>query len=161
VAPKGFRQVHLQIESGDEILWISDDNAGRLRSLKDVFEMVWATGWGHHANRVMGPLHQLDELPVVELEFSDEPTWKLPSIKAYVGDHRPFAWIDDDFRDDAWAWAERRPGPTLLAECEPHVGLTDDIVHRCLEFARRCPPNSRTSARKGHSLNGSQGVWPP
>src|ERR671923_610599 len=68
VGPDGYRQVSLPEGLHEETLWISDANAERLRRLEDVYDLVWATGWGHYANRVIGPLHQLQELPVVELE---------------------------------------------------------------------------------------------
>ncbi|MGH2819708.1 MAG: hypothetical protein ACRDJ5_03540, partial [Actinomycetota bacterium] len=103
---------------------------------------VWATGWGQYANRVIGPLHQMRELPVIELEFTGETTWKLPSVSAYVGDEQPVVWVDDDLGEDAELWARRRAAPTLLMRCEPHLGLTDDAVEACLEFAARAaaPP---------------------
>jgi hypothetical protein len=136
IGPHGYRMVELAEDALEGSLWISDDNAARLRRLAGDFDIVWATGWGHHANRVIGPLHQLDELPVIELEFSGEPTWKLPSVGAYVGDERAVAWIDDDLGEDATRWAAARSGPTLLVRCEPHLGLSDDAVELCLRFAR-------------------------
>jgi hypothetical protein len=138
VGPDGYRRVDLDRNSGfpDAFLWVSEANSDRLRRLDRAFEIVWATGWAHSANRIIGPLHALDELPVVELEADfAAPTWKLPSVSAYVGDHRPCAWIDDDLGEDAEHWAERRPGPTLLAKTEPHVGLTEELTQLCLEFA--------------------------
>ena len=138
VGPEGYRRVELDSDSGaiEAFVWVSESNSERLRRLEEVFEIVWATGWADVANRVIGPLHALDELPVVEFEGDlTGPTWKLPSIAAYVGDHRPCAWIDDDLGEDAQRWAERRPGPTLLARTEAHVGLTEELTERCLRFA--------------------------
>lgn len=146
VGPHGYRQVQLPEGLHEETLWVSDANAERLRRLDDVFEMVWATGWGHYANRLIGPLHQMEELPVVELEFSDGVTWKLPSVSAYVGRHQPVAWIDDDLGEDAEHWAQQRPGPTLLMRCRPHVGLTDEMVEACLDFARRSGSSDKASS---------------
>jgi hypothetical protein len=117
-------------------LWISEANGERLARLHREFEIVWATGWAHNANRVIGPLHSLGELEVVELEASfDAPTWKLPSVSSYVGQDRPCAWIDDDLGEDAERWARSRPAPTLLARTEAHVGLTEQVTRQCLEFA--------------------------
>jgi hypothetical protein len=140
VGPDGYRRVDLDPDGGspDAFLWISEANGERLRRLDAVFEIVWATGWAHDANRVIGPLHALDELPVVELEAAfDAPTWKLSSVAAYVGDTRPCAWIDDDLGEDAYEWAERRSGPTLLVRTEPHLGLTEESTQLCLDFAAR------------------------
>jgi HAD domain in Swiss Army Knife RNA repair proteins len=139
VGPAGYRRVELDPGNGspDAFLWISEANGERLRRLDEAFEIVWATGWAHNANRVIGPLHALDELPVIELEGAfDAPTWKLPSVSAYVGDDRPVAWIDDDLGEDAEEWAAGRLAPTLLARTEPHLGLTEELTRRCLDFAR-------------------------
>ncbi|MFN2489487.1 MAG: hypothetical protein ABR529_07080 [Actinomycetota bacterium] len=135
VGPEGYELVDLPGDGHERSLWISRANAARLRRLGRAFEMVWATGWGDSANRVIGPLHELDELAVIELEFSPGPTWKLPSIGEYVGDERPCAWIDDNLGEDAELWAKRRSGPTLLVRSQPHLGLSDEMVARCLTFA--------------------------
>ncbi len=138
VGGEGFRRVDLDPQTGlrETFLWVSDANNERLRRLGDSFEIVWATGWAHSANRVIGPLHALKELPVIELDWTfDTPTWKLPSIEAFVPEDRPCAWVDDDLADDAERWADGRPAPTLLVKCEPHVGLTDELTERCLEWA--------------------------
>jgi hypothetical protein len=142
VGPRGYEQVALPSGMHEEFLWISPANARRLRRLQERFDIVWATGWGQRANAVIGPLHQLDELPVIELEDSGEPTWKLASVSAYVGAERACAWIDDDLGPDAVEWAERRAGPTLLVRAEPHEGLTDEMVERCLRFVARAPAGS-------------------
>jgi hypothetical protein len=63
------------------------------------------------------------------------PTWKLPSVAAYVGDDRPCVWIDDDLGEDAERWAKQRAGPTLLARTQAHVGLTEELTEECLRFA--------------------------
>jgi hypothetical protein len=146
VGPEGYRRVELDPDSGaiEGFLWVSDANSDRLKRLDDVFEIVWATGWADVANGVIGPLHALDELPVVE--FGGDltgPTWKLPSVAAYVGEERPCAWVDDDLGEDAERWAEQRRGPTLLARTEPHLGLTEEVTERCLQFAASCRTGSR------------------
>lgn len=138
VGGEGFRRVDLDPRAGlrETFLWVSEGNSERLRRLGASFEMVWATGWTHSANRVIGPLHALEELPVIELDWTFEtPTWKLPSIEAFVSDDRPCAWVDDDLADDAELWADERTSPTLLVRCEPHIGLTDELTERCLEWA--------------------------
>jgi hypothetical protein len=135
VGPQGYERVDLEGDHPDAFLWISRANADHLGRLGQCFDIVWATGWAHHANRVIGPLHRLGELPVIELEDGGGPTWKLPSVTAYVGEHRPCVWIDDDLNEDAQRWAEGRAGPTLLVRCESHVGLTGEVVDRCLRWA--------------------------
>jgi len=138
VGGEGFRRVDLDPQTGlrETFLWVTDANNERLKKLGDVFEIVWATGWADSANRVIGPLHALEELPVVELDYTfDTPTWKLPSIEAFVPDNRPCAWVDDDLGSDAEQWADQRRAPTLLVKCEPHIGLTESLTERCLEWA--------------------------
>lgn len=137
VGGEGFRRVDLDPEMGlrEAFLWVSEANTERLRKLGEAFEIVWATGWADTANRVIGPMHALEDLPVVELDYTfDTPTWKLPSIEAFVPDDRACVWVDDDLAEDAERWAEERSAPTLLARCEPHVGLTDELTERCLQW---------------------------
>ena len=147
--PKGYQAPsadfrsasHQHWETGETIeLWVSPANAQRLVRLADPFEIVWATGWVHHANRVIGPLHGLSELPFVELSWSEEMrsldgSWKLPAVARYVGDDRPCVWIDDDIRPDMEHWAANRRGRTLLIPVDHRVGLTERAVERALAFA--------------------------
>ena len=129
-------------ETGETMqLWVSERNALRVERLGAVFEVVWATGWVHHANRVIGPLHRLPALPYVELVWSEalrsiQGSWKLPAVAAYAGEDRPCVWVDDDLGPDVERWAEARRGPTLLVPIDHRVGLTDDAVERALRFAR-------------------------
>lgn len=61
-------------------------------------ELVWATTWEHHANREIGPLIGLPELPVIEVNSGpDAPRVhpKTPPVAEYVKG-RPFVWFDDD-----------------------------------------------------------------
>lgn len=130
------------VQTGEPMqLWVSEQNARRLDRLAAAFEVVWATGWGHHANRVIGPLHRLPVLPVIPLTWSEDlrsmtGSWKLSAVAAYAGDDRPCVWIDDDLRSDVERWARGRPGPTLLVPLDHRVGLTDGAVERALRFAR-------------------------
>lgn len=140
---KEFRaEPYEHFETGEAMrLWVSERNARRVERLRAAFDVVWATGWVHHANRVIGPLHGLPALPFVELAWSEDlrsraGSWKLPAVAAYAGEERPCVWIDDDLRADAERWAQARPGPTLLVPVDHRVGLTDDAVERALRFAR-------------------------
>lgn len=139
----GFRcERYRHSESGETIeIWVSDENRRRLERLAACFEIVWATGWVQNANRVIAPLHGLDQLACVELVWSEElrgqtASWKLPAIARHVGEERPCVWIDDDLRPDAERWAARRRGPTLLVPVDHRVGLTDEAVEAALAFAR-------------------------
>ena len=108
----------------------------RLATLAEAFVLVWATGWQHEANDVLGPLFGLPALPVIDLRdatFRAGETWKLPAIRRYVKD-RPFAWVDDEIGHDAHRWARSRSAPTLLLDVRPDYGLTQEHVGALLRF---------------------------
>ncbi|MEV4574347.1 HAD domain-containing protein [Nonomuraea jabiensis] len=61
-------------------------------------ELVWATTWAEHANREIGPLVGLPELPVIPVNTGTKAPHvhpKTPPVAAYVN-RRPFVWFDDD-----------------------------------------------------------------
>lgn len=123
-------------------IWICAANVDRLRRLR---EMGWATGWNEHANEIIAPLHELPNLPVIKLAWSEglralKISWKLPVITDYVKD-RACVLIDDHIRDDVEQWARARRAPTLLLRADHRVGLTDDIVDRALAFAAHADPS--------------------
>jgi hypothetical protein len=121
---------------GHTYLRYSAQTPQRLQQLAEVFKLVWATSWEYEANEVVGPLLGLAPLPVIV--FNDEArageSWKLPAIKAYVGD-RPFAYIDDDIGRDADAWAAQRAAPMLLLAIKGDRGLLAPDVEDLLQFA--------------------------
>ena len=61
--------------------------------------------------------------------------WKLAAIDRYAGPDRPLAWIDDAHDERCTAWAQSRPGPTLLIGTEPATGITEAHVARLLDWA--------------------------
>lgn len=102
--------------------------AALLARLAERFECVWCTGWEDRAD---GHLPHLLGLPTgwPHLVFSDRPQdaahWKLRAIEEHAGRDRPAAWIDDAHDERCRAWAQARPGPTLLVTTHPAVGLTE------------------------------------
>lgn len=111
-----------------------------MRELQDRFEVVWATTWEDGADRDIAPeIGAPRGLPYIEFDgpqgyFGE--TWKFGPVIKYVGD-RPFAWLDDMIRPDAWEWCKRnRPDiPTFLIACDPAKGWTEDQHDRLIAFA--------------------------
>lgn len=86
----------------------------------------------------IAPWHGLGQLPYIEFTQAKPyagGTWKLPDIKDYVKD-RPFAWIDDDIREDAFDWAKARPVPTLLIKTDHEKGFTQDAFDELDSFGQ-------------------------
>src|SRR5919198_915744 len=115
----------------------------RLRSLADVFECVWCTGWEERAEEHLPGLLGLpggwphlifDEVPIPDAH------WKLAAIDAHAGPSRALAWIDDAHDGRCVAWAQARPGPTLLVGTDPAEGLTDEHADRLLAWAAALRP---------------------
>lgn len=108
--------------------WLSRPAAALLGRLAETFECVWCTGW---EDRAEGHLPHLLGLPGgwAHIVFSDRPEnaahWKLRAIDAHAGPDRPAAWIDDAHDVACRAWADERPGPTLLVTTDPATGLTE------------------------------------
>jgi HAD domain in Swiss Army Knife RNA repair proteins len=112
-----------------ERVLLSPGHGELLTSLAPAYELVWATAWEHRANRLIGPVLALPELPVIEFPLSGRDLFfrKLPAVIDAVGD-RPCAWIDDAHQPDHYAWARQRAAPTLLIDIDPSVGLTRDVI---------------------------------
>ena len=110
-----------------------------LLDLGQTFELVWCSGWEERANDYLPRILGLPgPLPYVSFEHKPaggRPHWKLPAIDAYTGPDRPMAWIDDAHDDESRAWARDRPGPTLLVDTEPAIGITGEHVGRLREWA--------------------------
>jgi HAD domain in Swiss Army Knife RNA repair proteins len=118
---------------------IPEDIGGRLVTLAERFELVWATGWEERANEYLPHLLRLPfpDLPWLSFEgraVFGSAHWKVDAIDRYAGD-RPAAWIDDNLGEECHAWAQGRAAPTLLIETSPPVGLTDEHVSELLEWA--------------------------
>ncbi len=140
--PAGYTSVRIPPEShagtGDgtpwsrrrpQQVWLNPDHGRELVSLD--YEMCWATAWTGDANRWIGPVLGLPELPFVDFGdalFAERPDgvhWKCESLLAYA-DGRPFAWVDDEQGDaDHARVAAGHPAPALLRHVDPRIGLRD------------------------------------
>ncbi len=102
----------------------------RLRRLSEMFELVWASGWEDKANFYLPGLLGLPELPHVSFDraiAAGAAHWKLEPIERYA-EGRALAWIDDNFDESCFEWAEKRQHPTLLVPTETHLGLEEAHV---------------------------------
>jgi hypothetical protein len=132
--PAGFTE-HVLFPDEIEPVRVCVDHGEWIAELAGAYEVVWATGWGEEANRLLAPLLGVPRLPVVpfpQVPFSAD--LKVPAIDALAGD-RPAAWIDDMLGPVAYDWAARRVAPTLLLPVDPLVGWNRQIVERALEWA--------------------------
>lgn len=110
----------------------------RLQRLSEHFDLVWATGWEDRANDYLPNLLGLPELP--HLTFNGAARfgsahWKLGPIDEY-GRGRALAWIDDNFDESCFRWAQERSEPTLLVPTETHLGLEDAQTEALEAWAR-------------------------
>jgi hypothetical protein len=117
--------------------FLSESAAEPLLRLASDFDCVWCTGWEDRADEYLRPHYGLPR-PLTHLTFSSAPAgahWKLGAIDAAFGPSRPLAWIDDTLDAGCRAWARDRPGPTLLVDTEPPVGLRPEHAERIAGWA--------------------------
>jgi hypothetical protein len=133
--PAGFEEYDF-FPADDEPVRLAARHVDWLGELVAVFDVVWASGWGEDANRVLSPFFGLPELPLVDLPaIPFEPLEKVPGVALLAGD-RPAAWVDDNLGPEALAWAEQRRAPTLLVAVDSATGLTRAAVEQLLDWAR-------------------------
>jgi len=136
-APPGFFRHTVLLPSGaPHDVWLNPEHGRWLRTLTKTFELVWATGWQHHAPRLLGPLLNLPSMPVIE--FTNRPQFgtplrKLPDVVSFVGD-APTAWIDDDIDDAVIDWRRQREPQTLLIKPDPAIGFTAEHFRLLADF---------------------------
>jgi hypothetical protein len=117
---------------------ISLATGGRLRRLAEHYDLVWATGWEDKANFYLPPLLGLPELPHLTFDGAarfGSAHWKLGPLDAY-GQGRALAWVDDNFDESCYRWAQERREPTLLVPTEPALGLEEVQTEALAGWAR-------------------------
>jgi hypothetical protein len=132
--------------------FLSASAGGHLIELSQAFEPVWCTGWEEKANDYLPhALGLAGPWPYLRFEtaaIAGTGHWKLEAIESYAGPNRPLAWIDDGHDERSRAWATARPGPTLLIDTDPAVGLTAEQVRRLLDWAQFEAVTENTGARR-------------
>jgi hypothetical protein len=126
--------------------YLSSAAATHLRELCRCYEPVWCTGWEEKANdylpHALGLPGPWPHVELSGLAAVGSCHWKLPAVERFVGRYRPVAWIDDGHDQRTRAWADARPGPTLLIWTHPATGLTEAHVKELLDWAGRAAPAS-------------------
>lgn len=109
----------------------------RLQRLSEHFELVWASGWEDKANFYLPHILGVPELPHVTFDGTvraGAAHWKVGPLDEY-GRGRAMAWIDDNFDQSCYEWAEQREEPTLLVPTETHLGLEEAHVEALRQWA--------------------------
>ena len=131
--PPGYTEHELF--PGEEAVRVGAAHGRWLTELATRFQLAWATAWGAEANRLLAPLLEIPELPVIGFPpVPFHPRDKLPAVARYAGG-RPLAWVDDQLPAETRAWAAARRAPALLIEVDPADGLTRPVVDGCLRWA--------------------------
>jgi hypothetical protein len=121
--------------AGEEPVRVNAGHGDWLRELAAEFTLVWATAWEEEANRRLAPLLGLAPLPVIRMPPPPFPPGaKLPAVAEYAG-HEPLVWLDDVVTAEMRTWATTREVPTLFIGVDPAVGLTRELIGRCLAWA--------------------------
>ncbi|MFC3576164.1 hypothetical protein ACFOZ0_23340 [Streptomyces yaanensis] len=138
--PDGYTTIRVALHPGRALrVWLHPGHGEALLGLG--YDLYWATTWMDAANRWIGPVIGLPELPWVDFGTglfawrSDGVHWKTEAIVAHA-EGRPFAWVDDEQspEDEAYV-AAHHPGRALLHHVNPRIGLRDDDFAVLAEFA--------------------------
>jgi HAD domain in Swiss Army Knife RNA repair proteins len=122
---------------GEDPVRLCQEHGQWIAELAGLFDVVWASAWGRHANLLVGPVLHVPALPYVDFPpVPFAPAEKVPAVVRHVRD-RQAVWIDDVVTPEARLWAAGRGTPTLLIEVDPAGGLTRDTVDRALGWAVR------------------------
>ena len=106
----------------------------RLSLLGERFQLVWATGWEHEANRVLAPILGLPELPVIEFPRDEDGTFVKLVTVSKISSATSVVWLDDELTEEAKEWARNRVGATLLVDVDPSTGLTHEDLEKVSAF---------------------------
>lgn len=139
--PEGYTTIRVTVPDRPRPLrvWLNPAHGSALLGLG--YDLCWATTWMAAANRWIGPVVGLPELPYVDFGdrlFGERPDgvhWKTETIVAYA-EGRPFAWVDDEQgAPDGVFVTARHPGPALLHHVNPRLGLREGDFAALAEFA--------------------------
>jgi len=66
--------------------------------------------------------------------LASRPPIRIGETQFNIGE-RAIAWVDDNFDESCYEWAERRTWPTLLVPTEPQLGLEEGHVEALAAWA--------------------------
>lgn len=141
--PPGYVTIRVPWEGGIQQrllrVWLNPEHGPALLDLG--FDLCWATTWMDLANRWIGPVLGLPELPFVDFGdalFAERPDgvhWKTARVVEHAAG-RPFAWIDDELGDPDHTYvAAAHRAPALLHQVNPRLGLLPPDFDRLSAFA--------------------------
>ncbi|GAB2725670.1 hypothetical protein [Kitasatospora kifunensis] len=129
-------------------VWLNPDHGRALLALG--YEICWATTWMSDANKWIGPVLGLPDLPFVDFgnallnERPDGIHWKSESLVEYANG-RPFAWVDDEQSDaDHTYVSSNHDAPALLHHVNPRIGLRNDDFAILATFAVSLDTSTKT-----------------
>ncbi|MFI9650185.1 hypothetical protein ACIHAA_28425 [Streptomyces sp. NPDC052040] len=138
--PEGYTTIRVALRPGRPLrVWLHPGHGRQLLALG--YDLCWATTWMDAANRWIGPVIGLPELPYVDFGtdlFALRPDgvhWKTEAIVAHAR-QRPFAWVDDEQTPaDQEYVSAHHPAPALLHHVNPRLGLREPDFTALREFA--------------------------
>jgi hypothetical protein len=143
VTPADGYQFHQLTPEGDQTyrVALNPEHGERLLELATIYDLAWATTWGHEANRLISPILGLpSDLPVIGLPqpsvLMSRRSWKVARIVDWVG-VRPFAWFDDEINRPTRLWLANQVavGPHIAHRVPAEVGLADADFDALWAFA--------------------------
>lgn len=120
-------------DTKEEVL-LSPSHGTRLSRLGEKFQLVWATGWEHEANRVLAPILGLPKLSVIEFPRDEDGTFVKLVTVSKIPPSTSVVWLDDELTEAAKEWARTRAGATLLVDVDPSTGLTRADLEKVSSF---------------------------
>jgi len=138
--PDGYTTIRVALHTGRTLrVWLHPKHGEGLLGLG--YELCWASTWMDAANRWIGPVIGLPELPYVDFGADllalrpDGVHWKTEAIVAHAAG-RPFAWVDDEQSpaDESYVTGHH-PGHALLYHVDPRVGLRESDFAMLARFA--------------------------
>jgi hypothetical protein len=137
--PEGYTTLRVALQPGRPLrVWLNPSHGPALLALG--YDLCWATTWMDAANRWIGPVLGLPELPYVDFGeglFAFRPDgvhWKTEAIVRYA-EGRSFAWVDDEQSlADMEYVAAFHPGRALLYHVSPRIGLREEDFMALAEF---------------------------